>query len=67
MNKEEAIKLCERYKVNLALYPNTIVTANGNIYTSGKVDPKDTSEQIKCSVEKEIENCSTFSPRIRDD
>lgn len=44
MTREEALKLCEVYGV--VPDQNTIVTANGNVYTDGNVDPKDTSERV---------------------
>lgn len=46
MTKNEAIQLCEKYKVDHTKYPHIVVTATGNIYTTGNVDPADKSEQI---------------------
>lgn len=56
MNRAEAIKLCEKYRVDYSVHPHIVVTANGNIYLTGKVDPADKSEQIKLNGEnKETE------------
>lgn len=43
---KEAELLCEKFGVNPSEHPHLVVTANGNIYTTGKVDPKDTSDQF---------------------
>lgn len=51
MTKNEAIQLCEKYKVNHTEYPHIVVTEAGNIYPTGKVDPADKSEQIKLNGE----------------
>lgn len=52
MNRAEAIKLCEKYRVDHSVHPHIVVTANGNIYLTGKVDPADKSEQIKLNGEQ---------------
>lgn len=55
-NTTEAIKLCEKFGVNISEHSHVIVTANGNIYTSLNIDPKDTSKQFNLKVQiKEIE------------
>ena len=45
-NTKEAKDLCETFGVNSSEYPQIVVTANGNIYLDGNIDPKDTSERF---------------------
>jgi MoaA/NifB/PqqE/SkfB family radical SAM enzyme len=55
-NTTEAIKLCEKFGVNISEHSHVIVTATGNIYTSLNIDPKDTSKQFNVKMQiKEIE------------
>jgi MoaA/NifB/PqqE/SkfB family radical SAM enzyme len=55
-NTTEAIKLCEKFGVNISEHSHVIVTGNGNIYTSLNIDPKDTSKQFNVKMQiKEIE------------
>lgn len=55
-NTSEAIKLCEKFGVNISEHSHVIVTGNGNIYTSLNIDPKDTSKQFNVKMQiKEIE------------
>lgn len=54
-NTTEAIKLCEKFGVNISEHSHVIVTGNGNIYTSLNIDPKDTSKQFNVKMDlKEI-------------
>lgn len=54
-NTTEAIKLCEKFGVNISEHSHVIVTGNGNIYTSINIDPKDTSKQFNVKMDlKEI-------------
>jgi hypothetical protein len=51
MNRSEAIKLCEKFGVNIPEHSCVIVTANGNIYLSNNIDPKDNSERFDLKTE----------------
>jgi len=51
MNRAEAIKLCEKYGVNIPVHSCVIVTANGNIYLSNNIDPNDNSERFDLKTE----------------
>jgi hypothetical protein len=51
MTKAEAIKLCEKYGVDISVHSCVIVTANGNIYLSQNIDPKDNSERFDLKTE----------------
>ena len=51
MTRLEAIKLCEKYGVNIPVHSCVIVTANGNIYLSNNIDPKDNSERFDLKTE----------------
>lgn len=64
-NTTEAIKLCEKFGVNISEHPHVIVTANGNIYTSLNIDPKDTSKQFNLKLEvKEIKQPEIQEPVV---
>lgn len=39
-------ELFKKYDINPDEHPNMIVTAAGNIYTNGRVDPSDRSDEI---------------------
>ncbi len=53
MTKQDAIELCKLYDVDPAQHPAIVVTANGNIYPDGNVDPGDTSVRIELNVEEQ--------------
>lgn len=64
-NTSEAIKLCEKFGVNISEHSHVIVTENGNIYTSLNIDPKDTSKQFNLKVQiKEIEQPKIEEPKV---
>lgn len=52
-SQKEAELLCEKFGVNPSEHPHLVVTANGNIYTTGNVDPKDTSEKFTFVAKEE--------------
>ena len=51
-SQEEAIELAAKYQVSVDEFPNAVVTANSNIYTTDRVDPKDDSEKFYLKVEQ---------------
>lgn len=53
-NRTEAIKLCEKYGVNIPVHSCVIVTGNGNIYLSDNIDPKDNSERFDLKTEDAV-------------
>jgi hypothetical protein len=53
VNKEQAIKLCEKFGVNTSEHSCIIITESGNIYLSENIDPKDNSERFYLNVEAE--------------
>lgn len=44
-SKEEALIIAQKY-VDIDVHSVVIVTGNGNVYTSEKTDPADTSEKF---------------------
>ena len=44
-SKEEALLIAQKY-VDIDVHSVVIVTGNGNVYTSEKTDPADTSEKF---------------------
>lgn len=48
---KEAELLCEKFGVKISEHPHAVVTANGNVYLTDNVDPKDTSERFYMNTE----------------
>lgn len=55
-SNKEAEQLCEKYGVDYSVHPQIVVTANGNIYLTGNIDPKDDSEKFYLHTEDVVLN-----------